>query len=158
MPDAVDDLNNILDWYISANDLLTSIQKAFNKDPDRVSSHLLWPREGEPVDKALRHLEKTKDELKDYTVLALFSVFEGWLQEDFSTQRNELVEPRGMKIDDQLDVYKTLIGADVVGQVKQIKEYRNWIAHGRRRTPSINAHPKMAYERLSKFICQVRGR
>ena len=42
--------------------------------------------------------------------------------------------------------------ADLVTLVDQVRDYRNWVAHGRREVPTNNVTPQMAYERLSKFL------
>lgn len=44
------------------------------------------------------------------------------------------------------------VSADLVTQVNQVRDYRNWVAHGRRDRPKNNIEPLEAYERLSDFL------
>ena len=57
------------------------------------------------------------------------------------------------KTDDVLDCFKGLVNSDLIGYAKQVKQYRDWIAH---RNPkkglTINVLPQNAYLSLSKII------
>ena len=46
------------------------------------------------------------------------------------------------------------VSADIVTQVDQVRDYRNWVAHGRREraTDLSNVTPRLAYERLREFL------
>jgi hypothetical protein len=46
------------------------------------------------------------------------------------------------------------IPADLVTQVDQVRDYRNWVAHGRRERVAdmSKVTPRMAYERLKAFL------
>jgi hypothetical protein len=46
------------------------------------------------------------------------------------------------------------VSADLVTQIDQVRDYRNWVAHGRRERVSDmnNVTPRMAYERLQEFL------
>jgi uncharacterized protein YutE (UPF0331/DUF86 family) len=44
------------------------------------------------------------------------------------------------------------ISAELVTQVDQVRDYRNWVAHGRRDVPTNNVTPELAYERLNEFL------
>jgi hypothetical protein len=46
---------------------------------------------------------------------------------------------------------------DLVAQVDQIRDYRNWVAHGRRGSPKNNVDPEMAYNRLRRFLRVLEG-
>jgi hypothetical protein len=48
------------------------------------------------------------------------------------------------------------ISADLVTQIDQIRDYRNWVAHGRReRTDTNIVTPRVAYERLKTFLAEL---
>jgi uncharacterized protein YutE (UPF0331/DUF86 family) len=47
------------------------------------------------------------------------------------------------------------VSADLITQVDQVRDYRNWVAHGRRDAPANNITPKLAYERLSDFLAAL---
>jgi hypothetical protein len=46
------------------------------------------------------------------------------------------------------------VSGDLVTQVDQVRDYRNWVAHGRRQRDTDMNHvtPRMAYERLMDFL------
>lgn len=57
------------------------------------------------------------------------------------------------KTDDVLDCFKGLVNSDLIGYAKQVKQYRDWIAHRNpKKAVTINVLPKNAYLSLSKII------
>jgi hypothetical protein len=46
---------------------------------------------------------------------------------------------------------------DLVAQVDQIRDYRNWVAHGRPGSPKNNVDPEIAYARLRRFLQVMEG-
>lgn len=42
--------------------------------------------------------------------------------------------------------------AALVGLVKQVKDYRDWVAHGKKGEPDAKIDPRMAHDRLSDFL------
>lgn len=60
------------------------------------------------------------------------------------------------RVDDLLDLLKGPVEADLVGMVKQIKSYRDWVAHRNLRRPRPAAiDPKSAHARLCEFVAAV---
>lgn len=49
------------------------------------------------------------------------------------------------------------VSADLVTQIDQIRDYRNWVAHGRRKrnTDITSVTPQMTYERLNQFLAAL---
>jgi hypothetical protein len=47
------------------------------------------------------------------------------------------------------------VPADLITQVDQVRDYRNWVAHGRRDAPANNVTPKWAYDRLSNLLAAL---
>lgn len=111
--------------------------------------------------------------IDDLAVVVLFSVFESKVR-DFLL---DLIKPEADSISDPIlkdavedarhgvkegsfyaRVLEPLkkqrrISADLVTQIDQIRDYRNWVAHGRRReTPTNNVTPELAYARLGEFL------
>ena len=41
---------------------------------------------------------------------------------------------------------------DLTEQVDQVREYRNWVAHGKRKAVKNAVTPEMAYDRLKRFL------
>lgn len=56
--------------------------------------------------------------------------------------------------DERLDLIKTVIDPNIIGQAKQIKEYRDYIAH-RRKEPSASVDPKTAYLVLKNVLDEL---
>jgi len=60
------------------------------------------------------------------------------------------------KIDDILNIFKVVIDPDVVGQVKQIKQYRDWVAHRNiSKGAPPNIAPQKAYEIISRILKEL---
>jgi len=110
--------------------------------------------------------------IDDLAVVVLFSVFEShvrdYLVERIEPQANELTDPILKEAaDDALQGVKEgsfyrrvleplkkqdRVSADLVTRVDQVRDYRNWVAHGRRDAPTNNVTPEVAYERLAEFL------
>jgi hypothetical protein len=113
-----------------------------------------------------------REPLDDLAVVVLFSVFESRVR-DYLIARLEpevakLTEPilkaaaedavRGVeegsfyrRVLDPLKQQQA-VNANLVTEVDQVRDYRNWVAHGRRGNPTNAVDPKTAYERLSRFL------
>lgn len=159
-------------WYDGTRRSLTLIRRI----ADRYWERLPWegpmggddrlrdlsaPTIVEQVDGALSHLE-------DLSVLVLFSVFESLVRErvlsSVRSERERIVHPHTLHILDSaldgiehgsfyriLEVFK-LDDHNVVEQVKQVRRYRNWVAHGRRSDQPAKVDPRTAYDRLGRFL------
>jgi hypothetical protein len=106
-------------------------------------------------------------------VLALFAAFERGLRLSiqnmlsvnlhaqnqtvlrFAELSNESVERWTMT--DMLFALRDIVDGATRGQVKQVYEYRNWVAHGKNpsRVPTANTSPAPVYALLSQFIIQA---
>jgi hypothetical protein len=58
------------------------------------------------------------------------------------------------RIGDKLDLLKGVVDVVLIGQAKQIKNYRDWVVH-KSRTPTVNVTPQQAYTVLSKIVFQI---
>jgi hypothetical protein len=60
-------------------------------------------------------------------------------------------------ITDMLFALRDIVDGDTRGQVKQVYEYRNWVAHGKNqhKSPAINASPRFTFNLLIRFITQA---
>ncbi len=60
------------------------------------------------------------------------------------------------KSDDVLDLFKSVVNSDLIGNAKQVKKYRDWIAHKNpKKGPPSNVPPQTAYRILSEIITVV---
>ena len=143
-------LDDVLTWHGTARRLLVGIERLLARDPDALLS-LVWPEEWtlQPADAVRENLAVTLRELDDYAVVALFGVFEGWLEGD-SSKRRLGPESAGRL----LSVYKErqVVPERIVAEVKEVKDYRDWVAHGRRWHRPPDVWPSLAHGRLSGFV------
>jgi len=110
--------------------------------------------------------------IDDLAVVVLFSVFES-LVRDYLIRR---IKPEAAALSDPIlkqaadDALRGVaegsffrrvleplkeqnhLSANLITQVDQVRDYRNWVAHGRRETPTNNVTPQMAYDRLGDFL------
>jgi hypothetical protein len=123
-----------------------------------------------------RDAELVRSELDDLAVLVLFSVFEANVRDLVVTrvrpEAARITEPTLRKAAEDvieliekgsfarlLEPYKTVASPDLIEQIDQVRNYRNWVSHGRRPSSKINARvePRLAYERLRAFLDVLRG-
>ncbi len=113
--------------------------------------------------------------IDDLAVVVLFSVFESRVRDYLI----ELIKPQAERIADPIlkeaaadamqgvtegSFYRRVleplkkqerVSAYLITQVDQVREYRNWVAHGRRDAPTNNVTPEMAYDRLIEFLAAL---
>jgi hypothetical protein len=123
------------------------------------------------------HTEKTiiknRNKSDEFFILALWVVFERYIISFF--QRKGMVlkeitpelfangfyvkfenEIERWRIEDILDILKNVINPDFIGHAKNIKKYRDWIAHKNPNKPTPSKiDPKLAYSVLNKIITTV---
>lgn len=125
------------------------------------------------IEAAGKSLEKCRAQLDDLAVLALWSAFERFVIEhvqnryllasnaDEKSFSKRLAEKFNFEVErwrftDILDLFKDEVSADVLGHAKQIKKYRDWVAH---RNPQIKTptqtEPETAYAVLTNVIGQL---
>jgi len=120
-------------------------------------------------------LKETIKESNDLFVLSLWANFERFVRDYLQKKGKKLQEisPPTLassfyqhlykeleywKANDILNILKGLLtDKNLIGQAKQILEYRDWIAHGRNpdKYPSANITPKFAYNTLSEIVKQL---
>ena len=104
----------------------------------------------------------------DYVILSLWVVFERrlfeYVQKEiqsfpsknvFSTKVQEKLENNieTWRLTDVLDIFKAIVDSSLIGRAKQIKKYRDWVAH---KNPNKgmpeNITPQYAYNTLSNIL------
>ena len=113
--------------------------------------------------------------IDDLAVVVLFSVFESKVRDhligQISPQVGMITDPilkkaaeDAVKGIEEGSFYRRVleplkiqrrVSADLVTRIDQIRDYRNWVAHGRRDVPTNNVSPVVAYERLSQFLAEL---
>ncbi len=109
------------------------------------------------------------NELNDVAVFVLFSVFEAVVRDrvlsDTKPAREAVTHPalkywmRQAKesIEERsffalLEQFKGSDRNDLIESVNQVRKYRNWVAHGRRKEKPESVSPQVAYDRLRAFL------
>jgi hypothetical protein len=173
-------------WYRSASEgtkWLTHLAKFWGTFPWEQADE--WVDEI-AKDNVLRHIEVSKmtdtakvvrTELDDLAVLVLFSVFEAnvrdhltsQLQPEVDTLRHPSLKKAGDEVMDAIahgSIGRLLqsfklgdSSKELVMQVDQVRDHRNWVAHGRRADmlPKAFIRPEDAYERLTQFLKLIRS-
>ena len=54
-----------------------------------------------------------------------------------------------------LEPYKADGRANLIEEVNQVRDYRNWVAHGRQGETIATVTPRMTYERLARLLAVV---
>lgn len=167
-------LQEIIKWYKVTIESQRLTLKILSSSPEIVplDSSLAAYK----LSEAKEILLKAENELSDLTVLSLVSVFEQSVLDYLKDVGKETVEKEeemlcksvlkyALKNSDRwhfrdvLDIFKSIISVELVGNVKQVYDYRNWVAHGKKETTSItNIDPEVAYDRLSEFLGRLVAR
>lgn len=110
-----------------------------------------------------------QNRLDDAMVINLWVVFERFVIEHVTaswTQAENRPEPFALRLrekagreierwrlDDLLDLYKGWIDSHTLGTAKQVKSYRDWVAHRNpRKAPSAAMGPEAAYRALMSIV------
>ena len=164
------ELDKIMEWYEINLDCQRVMKKIIRKNPEIIPLQSVLVTKG--VKETNELLETSIIELNDLTIVSLVSIFEQTLLEllkhfiysqmDSNDEITERISKytiqqaeRGRFIE-IIDLFKPLVDAKLIGMVKQVYEYRNWVAHGKNadKTPS-RIDPVSAYKRLSDFLNKV---
>jgi hypothetical protein len=119
-------------------------------------------------------LEGAERQAADLAILALFATFERFVIEHLQAANcllaaghpqqyaSKLAEKFESEVEfwrfgEILNLFKGEVDADLIGRVKQIKQYRDWIAHQNpARAASAQVTPKTAFDVLTSMIKQIR--
>lgn len=111
--------------------------------------------------------------LDDFAVFVLFSVFEAQVRDrvlaDTQAEREAVKHPSLQYWMDEakeaieessffrvLTSFKSNLSADLIEHVNQVRQYRNWVAHGRRGVKPVGITPNDAFGRLTRFLEAVQ--
>lgn len=149
--------------------VLEDIKKRYEDFVDMVNSY----RKGKLGILSEEEVKAVKDTVEDLFVLEIFSCFERFLRDKIRDCLNLKACPFGkqtvinhieyLKIDDILESLKkeAVVDADSLGYIKQLKRYRDWIAHGRnpRKPPPIRTVDfDKAFEIIESTMRQVEAK
>lgn len=150
---SVSELDAIYATYELTRDGYKIVRKACSQGNTYVLANTMFS--GKQSDDIAHSLDECASYIEEVTVISLWASFENSLREHvkghFSCVANStpghyflalhektLLEVEYWKFDDLLDLLKTRLASSDVGQAKQIKRFRDWIAHGK---PAHKATP-----------------
>lgn len=167
-----DVIKGVFSVYEVLKDSIKVARRSINKEIYGLhNSTIFW---GEQKDAMLDRLSGTEEELDDIMVLSLFASFERELRifiqgiiDAYTSKPTMTIEKimflatnsiERWAVNDMIEVFSDVIDVNLRGQVKQIYEYRNWVAHGKspNRLPSAITDPKTVQISLINFITQVK--
>lgn len=164
-------LDQIIEWYETTLDSLSTTAYFLDKSPS--SFPLKSAFATKPIQEAKETISLARDELHDLTVVALMASCEQ-LVVDYLTSNIQsgaagstgtfeqniteklIHSAERWRFDDILDLFKPPVDSHIIGQVKQVYEYRSWVAHGKRGKSPAKLTPRKAYERLVKFLTSAK--
>jgi len=166
---------NILDpiWesYLTTIDCLKVASRSIENNELHLMSKTRFV--SSPIDKAKVMISDSREKADDFVIVSLWAIFERKLLENvqvegrkllqktpttFNTQVHQKVENEMeyWKSDDVLDLFKSVVNSNLIGNAKQVKKYRDWIAHKNpKKGPPSNVPPQTAYRILSDIISIV---
>jgi len=129
---------------------------------------------GTSYQEATDWIRRSQNELEDFLILSLWIVFERGVVSLLQDKGRKLLEVRpasladGLynryetdveywRIEDSLNLLKGDIDADLIGRAKQIKQYRDWVAHRNPKKPTpAKVDPTTVYNILSEILIYIR--
>jgi hypothetical protein len=123
---------------------------------------------------AKKALRDAKKQAADLAVLALFATFERFVIEHLQTANQSLAagypheystrlaekfqsEVEYWRFVEVLNLFKGEVDSDLIGEIKQVKQYRDWIAHQNPNRSAVKRiAPATAFEVLTRAINQIR--
>jgi len=164
-------LDPVMEWFRTAFDSIRVTQRTLTQGLAGAvtNRHVFY---GQPLTDCKAQLQAAKEELERLVVLALTAIFERTLR-DYLVQmpltslppgdphgdavREEIIKDiEFWNISRVLEVFP-VVDPDVRGRVKQIVDYRNWVAHGHTiaKPAPTNVVPVKAHKDLTTFLVQA---
>ncbi len=165
-------LDPILAWYTTAKDSLRVTRRVITTGiagavTNRHAFHGKAATENESA------LDRAQEELDRLVVLGLVAIFERSLRDHLSALpilstatgipfhnrvRDEISKDMEFwNISSRVVELFEMVDPALRGQVKQLIDYRNWVAHGQTQSqpPPIVISPTVAHQRLTDFLTQA---
>ncbi|MFP4310124.1 MAG: hypothetical protein ACLFQQ_23170 [Desulfococcaceae bacterium] len=166
---------NILDsvWksYLVTLDCLKVASRSIEKNELHLMNRTRFV--ASPVDEAKMMIKDSRETIDDSVIVSLWAIFERNILEYLQVEGRKILqkEPTAFntevhkkidsemeywKSEDILDLFKSIVNPNLIGNAKQIKKYRDWIAHKNpKKGPPSNVPPQTAYKILSEIITAI---
>jgi hypothetical protein len=128
-----------------------------------------------PVDAVRRNIQASRETVDDHTILAMWAVFEREMIAVLESEAHKMLGTSPPSVfnkallgkieagierwrsDDMIDLFTPVFPVELIGYTKQIKRYRDWVAHRNIKKPSPKkVTPEFAYEALAEALKQMR--
>jgi hypothetical protein len=124
---------------------------------------------------ASERLKTCHDESENFAILLFWAVFERFIIDYLREKGKPLmeIEPNALsgpfyqqfestveywRIEDILDIFKSIVDPNLLGNAKNIKKYRDWVAHRNpRRVHEGKTDPRFVYSILSQIITAINN-
>jgi hypothetical protein len=166
-------LDPVKDWYATAYDALRDVRRVVSQ----AAPGLVTDRHGffgAALEDNLARLAEALEQLNRVAVLSMGAVFERTLRDHLSAIPTAAL-PAGDPVRDAVreavvediefwnfsqrlvGVFEARVNTDLLGQIRQLIEYRNWVAHGHTLSEPkpLNITPGDAHARLTDFPTQA---
>ncbi|MFK4448504.1 hypothetical protein ABH944_008528 [Caballeronia udeis] len=166
-------LEPIHDAFIVANDCFKVARRSIVKQQEDLLHRTQFV--GATLEEATSALASAAEQASDLAILALFATFERWVIEHLQNAKGLIAAGypasysaklaskfedavEWWKIDETLGLFEVEVDAQLIMRAKQIKKYRDWIAHRNPRKPTPpKATPEVAFEVLTDIIEQIQA-
>jgi len=164
-------LDPIWGTYVVTKDCLKIAQRAIRRNDAKLLRNTDFM--GDLPQDSSKEIRESRKKADDFVILSLWVVFERTLVSLLQDKGRKLLEvyPASLadklynkyeidveywRIEDSLNLLKGEVDASLIGHAKQIKEYRDWVAHRNPRKPSPpNVDPKTVYGILSEILMYI---
>jgi hypothetical protein len=123
------------------------------------------------ADEVVSQARFTLQHLDDLAIVVLFSVFEALVRQQVADEvrveaaslQHLALQKAAIDVLDAIDQgsfgrvtepYKQF-DVNLVEEVNQVRKYRNWVAHGKRGERPATVDPKIAHDRLGRFLMML---
>ena len=168
-------ISSIFSNYLIVKDSIKVTRRSVSREISGLHNRTLF--EDLKLSEVAHMTESANREHADLIVLALFAGFERQLRNEILNKSSKLQEivPNALgermsvlakkeierwRISEIIDLFDFAVDGNVRGRMKQILEYRNWIAHGKNpdELPAARTtEPKTTYDTIVDFIIQIQN-
>lgn len=168
---------NVLDPIWESYRIAIDCQKIAYRSIEKNQFHLMNRTRfaGSAVDEAKTMIKDSRETIDDSVIVSLWAIFERNILEYLQFEGRKILGPKSTafnteihrkienemeywKSGDMLDLFKSIVDPDLIGNAKQIKKYRDWFAHKNpKKGPPPNVPPKTAYKILSDIIAAIEA-
>jgi hypothetical protein len=131
-----------LDWYYRVRDSLIVVSSLLPKYEGEITSDITYV--GMTSSEIKTAISNDAIELEDITISSLFFRFESEVYRNFPNSTDP--------IEDLLNSRFSFVGGGLLGEIHDVRKYRNWVTHGKRWDKPITISVLQAYKTLITFL------